>query len=327
MNTPELSFTTTTELLAALPHLLGFVPTDDIVALMLGPDDDHRHIAMRAAIRCPLAIDHQVAEQFPQTCRLDAEQFPGAILVAVCDTHHEEHAYDILHIVRAALHRHGIVVHRILYTASVTHPGHWVDPDTGESGATIAYTDSPATALGVIQGRMIAPSRDDMRREFATTELAPPMEAEAQDIAALTEATTTDLHDAITQNRTPTTDLAMRAALVVTAHIGLRDALLRLAVGHELAAATVWTQIAAAHRGRTRAELLTMAATAYYCGDDTVRAGMALTHAAAATRDDDSALPRMGAMLRAALQEGMPPSKIRAIIAAQDSTRTPRANL
>jgi hypothetical protein len=166
-----------------------------------------------------------------------------------------------------------------------------------------------------------------MQREFATTEPVPPMDVEAQDIAALTGATTADLHYAISQNCAPTTDLAMRAALVVTAHVGLRDALLRLAVGHELAAGAVWTRIAAAHRGRTRAELLTMAATAYYCGEDTVRAGIALTHAAAATRDDNSALPRLGAMLHTALQEGMPPSKIRAIIPAQDSTRPPRANI
>jgi hypothetical protein len=327
MNTPELSFTTPTELLAARPHLLGFVPTDDMVALMLGPAENQTHIEMRAAVRCPLAIDHQVAERFPQTCRLDADQFPGAILVAVCDTNDEEHAYGVLRTVRAALHRHGIVVHRILYTDSVTDPGHWVDPDTGESGTTIAYTDSPATALGVVQGRLIAASRDEIQREFATTEPAPPMDAEAQDIAALTEATTADLRYAITQNRAPTTDLAMRAALVVTAHIGLRDALLGLAVGHELAAGAVWTQIAAAYRGHTRAELLTMAAAAYYCGEDTVRAGIALTHAAAATRDDNSALPRLGAMLHTALQEGMPPSKIRAIIPTQEITRTQETDL
>jgi hypothetical protein len=151
--------------------------------------------------------------------------------------------------------------------------------------------------------------------------------AEAQDIAALTEATTADLYCAITQNRAPTTDLAMRAALVVTAHVGLRDALLRLAVGHELAAGALWTQIAAAHRGRTRAELLTMAATAYYCGEDTVRAGIALTHAAAAARDDNSALSRLSAMLSMALQAGMPPSKIRAIIAARNATHTQERRL
>ena len=317
MNTPELLFATPTELIAALPHLLGFVPTGDMIALMLGAADNPAHVAMRAAIRCPITVDHEVAEQFPQTCRLDADQYPGAILVAVCDAAHTEHARSILHTVRCALHREGIVVHRILHTPSVTEPGRWIDLDTGQTGATIAYTDSPATALGVYEGRLIAPSRDDIQSEFATTEPAPPMAAEAQDIVAVADVTATDLHHAITRSLPPTTDLAMRAALVVTAHIGLRDALLSLAVGHELPAGRLWTQIAAQHRGRTRAELLTMAAMAYYCGEDTVRAGMALTHAGSAVHDDPCELPTLALMLYGALQAGMPPCKIRAIIPAR----------
>ena len=185
---------------------------------------------------------------------------------------------------------------RVLTTHNVTEPGRWIDPDTGFSGPTMPYTDSPATALGVVEGRLIAPSRDEMQREFATTEAAPQPDLEAQDITALIGATATDLHRAIFGNSLPTTDLAVRAAVVVTAHIALRDGFLRLGVGHELAAGRIWTRIAAHHRGRVRAELLTMAAVSYYCGEDTVRAGMALTHAAAATRDDDSALPRLATM-------------------------------
>jgi hypothetical protein len=294
---------------------------------MLGPADNPAHVAMRAAIRCPIIVDHDVAQQFPKTCRLDPDQYPGAILVAVCDTRRYEHARTILRTVGTALHRHGIIVHRSLHTTSVTEPGHWIDPDTGQSGTTIAYTDSTATALGVVEGRLIAASRDEMQREFATTEPAPPMDAEAQDIIALAETTASDLHHAITQNIAPTTDLAMRAALVTTAHVGLRDALLCLATGHELAAGRLWTAIAAQHRGHIRAELLTMAAMAYYCGEDTVRAGMALTHAGAATRDDNSTLPTLAAMLYSALQAGMPPHKIRAVTATQETRRTKESGL
>jgi hypothetical protein len=197
MNTPELHFSTPTELLAALPHLLGFVPTDDMVALMLGPTDDaETHVAMRVAIRCPITVDHQVAEQFPQTCALAAEQFPSAILVAVCDADHDDHALAMLRTMRAALHRRGIIVHRMLMTHSVTAPDHWFDPDTGEIGTTVAYTDSPATALGVIQGRLIAASRADIRREFATTDPGPQLDAEAQDIVGLISDTAADLHRA-----------------------------------------------------------------------------------------------------------------------------------
>jgi hypothetical protein len=326
MNTPELHFATPTELLAALPHLLGFVPTDDMVALMLGPAADD-HIAMTAAIRCSITADDQVAQQFPAECRLDAERFPGAILVAVCATRNDDHALAMLRTARAALHVHGILVHRILMTHSVTAPDQWFDPDTGETGTTIDYTDSPATALGVFRGRVIAPSRADIQREFATVDPAPQLDAEAQDIAALIGDTAADLHRVITQNRIPTTDLAIRTAALVTTHVALRDGLLRLAVGHELAAGRVWTHIAAAHRGATRAELLTMAALAYYCGEDTVRAGLALTYASEAVRDDHRMMPALAAMLHTALQTGMPPARIRAVIPTRDKTPIPGTNL
>jgi hypothetical protein len=328
MNTPELHFFTPTELLAALPHLLGFVPIDDMVALMVGPAaGDEDHAAMRAAIRCPITVDDELAQHFPVRCGLDAARFPGAMLIAVCDARHDERALVVLRTVRDTLHRRGIIVHRMLMTHSVTAPDNWFDPDTGQIGSTVAYTDSPATALGVVQGRLIAASRAQIQREFATTDPAPHLDAEAQDIVGLISDTAADLHHAITQNQAPTTDLAMRAALLVTAHVGLRDGLLRLAVGHELAAGRVWTQIAAAHRGRTRAELLTMAALAYYCGEDTMRAGMALTYAGEAVRDDDSTLPALAAMLYTALQAGMPPAKVRTVIPTRDKTPIPGSHL
>jgi len=329
MNTPQLTLTTPADLLAALPHLLGFVPTDDLVALMLGPAG-HRHdrtVAMRSAIRCPLTIDREAAERFPRACGLDAHHYPGAILAAVCDSGRSEHARMLLHTVRAALHRCGIVVHRTLMTNSGTAPGHWIDLDTGQTGTSTAYIDSAATALGVMQGRVIATSRDHIQREFTTTDPAPAMDAEAQDIVALADATVIDLKEAITRNSAPTTDLAMRAALVVTAHIGWRDALLRLAAGRELVAGRLWTQIAAPHRGRARAELLAMAGFAYYCGEDTVRAGIALTHAATAARDDDSAPPRLAVMLDTALRAGMPPSKIRHLIVTQPTAPTQKPHI
>ena len=327
MPTPELSFATPAELLAALPHLLGFVPANDLVVLMLGPADHPLHIPMRAAIRCPVTIDDEKAQRFPSTCSLTAAQYPGACLIAVCEAQHDEHAVAMLRTMRSALGERGIVVHRMLTTHSVTEAGHWIDPDTGEHGATTRYTDSPATALGVFDGRIIAASHEHMQREFAPIEPAPHLDVEAQDIAALIACTAIDLQRAITGDGEPAPELASRAALVVTAHTGLRDGLLRLALGHELAAGRLWTHIAAQHRGRTRVELLTMAAVAYYAGEDTVRAGMALTRAGEATRDDNSALPRLAALICVALQAGMPPSKIRGVIPTREKTPIPGTDL
>ena len=86
---------------------------------------------------------------------------------------------------------------------------------------------------------------------------------------ALIGPTALDLHQANTGNHLPTTDLVVRAAIVMTAHTALRAGLLRLGDGHELIAGRIWTRIAAHHRGHIRTELLTMAAVAYYCAEKT----------------------------------------------------------
>jgi hypothetical protein len=327
MTTPELHFATATELLAALPHLLGFVPTDDLVAVMLGPSQDPLRMPANAAIRFPIAITDEQAQQFPATCNLTVHQFPAAVLVAVCDADREERAVAILNTVRIALHERGIAVLRMFTTHSLTEAERWADPDTGTRGNTVAFTDSPATALGVLQGRLIAPSRADMQREFATIDAAPAYDAEAQDLGALVADTAYDLHWVITGFADPSPELAARAALVATAHLALRDGLLRLALGHELSAGRLWTHIAAQHRGRTRAELLTMAAIAYYAGEDTVRAGMALTHAAAAAREADTTLPTLAVMVQTALQNGLPPARIRGVIPSREKTPIPGTDL
>ena len=58
MTTPELNFATPTELLAALPHLLGIRPRSTTSSRSCSaPSPDPKHIPMRAAIRCPITID------------------------------------------------------------------------------------------------------------------------------------------------------------------------------------------------------------------------------------------------------------------------------
>jgi hypothetical protein len=327
MTTPELNFSSPAELLAALPHLLGYVPDDDLVALMLAAPEGSTHIPMRAAIRCPITITATQAHRFPDTCTLTAQQFPAAVLVAVCSPDHADHALNILAAVRAALQDRGITVLKMLITHSVSEAGHWHDPDTGTHGPTVAFTDSPATALGVTQGRIIATSRADLHREFGTVETAPQLDLEAQDMAGLIVGTATDLHRLITGCGAAGPDLASRTAALVTAHVGLRDGLLRLALGHEHSAAQVFTHIAAQHRGRTRAELLAMAALAYYAGGDTVRAAMALSYADTAVRDDPDKAPRLVAMLRAALHQATPPERIRAVIPSRDKAPLPGTDL
>jgi Domain of unknown function (DUF4192) len=328
MTTPELSFASPAELLAALPYLLGFVPKDDLVVVMLGPSSPiPSHLPVRAAIRCPITITRRQAQHLPRTCGLPADEFRAAVLIAVCDADRDQHALTVLNAVRAALQKRDIPVLRMLTTRSITEAGVWLDPDTGARGHTVAFTDSPATAVAVLHGRVIAASTDDIEREFSTAEPALEMNLEAQDLPALIADTAYDLHRVITGYRDPGSELASRAAVLVTAHVGLRDGLLRLALGHEHAAAWVWTRIAAHHRGRTRAELLAMAALAYYAGDDTLRAGRALSHAGAAARNAHAPLPTLAVMLQTALQNGLPAVRIRGVIPSREKAPIPGTEL
>ncbi|KUI34190.1 DUF4192 domain-containing protein [Mycobacterium sp. GA-2829] len=323
MTTSELRFTTPTELLAALPHLLGFVPTNDFVAILLGPEDDEKGLAVRAAIRCPITLTQSQAEAFPLSCNLSADRFSAAVLIAICEPRFDEHAYYTLDTLREALVLSGIPVTARFMLDSVTRHGKWLNVDTHRYGAVKPYTDSAATAQGVYDGRVIAASRADLAAEFEATASA----AELADAEELTEelvaATATALRRAITERTAPDEQLAARTAAVITAHIGLRDGFLRLGAGHERSAGWVWTRIAAQHRGRIRAELLTMAALAYYCGADTVRAGLALQHAETAAEDDDAALPSLAELLSVALQERLPPNVLSTVIPTREKAPIP----
>ena len=84
MTAPELHFAGPAELLAALPHLLGFVPSDDLVAVMAGPVSGPA-LEVRAAIGCPISITDDQARRLATTCDLTAQQFPVAVLIAICD--------------------------------------------------------------------------------------------------------------------------------------------------------------------------------------------------------------------------------------------------
>jgi hypothetical protein len=89
----------------------------------------------------------------------------------------------------------------------------------------------------------------------------------------------------------------------------------------------VWTCVAAQHRGRGRAELLTLAAVAYYCGEGMVRAGLALGHAVTASDDDNSTMPRLTEIIYSALEAGLPLERIRSAIPNRDTAPIPGTKL
>ena len=157
-----------------LPALLGFAPTNSVVAYMLRRDITHG-LLVRCVIRFDVMISTDQAANLPVTCNLRAADNDAVILLAVCDEQHDRHAHAVLDALRDALNTAGIHVLRRVMTRDVTAEGQWLDPDTGECGPTYPYTDSLLTAQRILSGDRVSPDRSDIEAEFATIEPAPPV--------------------------------------------------------------------------------------------------------------------------------------------------------
>lgn len=150
-----------------LPALLGFGPTNSIVAYTLHREPASGDMVVRTAIRFDITVSVEQAAKFPATVNLRPETSHAAVLLAVCDQAHEWHALTILDAVSVALRAAGIPVLRRIMTRAVTTEGHWYDPDNGATGPTYPYTDSLVTAHRVLGGERVSPGRGDIEAEFA----------------------------------------------------------------------------------------------------------------------------------------------------------------
>jgi len=308
---PKVALTTPADVVAAAAGLLGFAPTNSVVAYMLRRDIIDG-LLVRCAIRFDVAITTEQAARFPATCNLRAADNDGAILLAVCDEPHNRHALAVLDALRDAFNTAGITVLRRIMAHDVTAAGQWYDPDRDEYGPTYPYTHSLVTVERILGGDRVSPDRSDIQDEFAPIEPAPPVVT--GDHGQLLITTAQEVADALDGHPISRT-LPTRAGIVITAHVGVRDAMLALALDHAHAGADLWTHIARRLRGQPRAEALTVAAVCFCLLGDTVRAGIATDTALDEADTTHTPAPRLAVLLLAALQAGMPPAKIREIIA------------
>lgn len=316
---PNITLTAPADLIAAAPGLLGFAPTDSIVAYMLRTDPT-RGLRVRCAIRFDVTITTEQALRFPDICNLRAADNAAAILIAVCDQRHDQHAHHILDALRDSLSSSGIQVLRRLYARDVTEPGQWLDADTGDYGDTYPYTDSMLTAHLVHEGTRVHRSRSDLEAEFSHLPPAPPVHV--ADHADLVTATTEEIAHAIAGAPVSSPTLATRAGIVITAHPALRDAMIGLAVEDPQAGADLWTHIARRLRAQPRAEALTVAAACLCIAADTVRAGIALDAAFDEAEATHTPTPKLADLLSSALRSAIPPTEIRDSLIASTARLT-----
>src|SRR5271166_1138232 len=302
---------TPADVVAAAAALLGFAPTNSVVAYMLRRDITHG-LLVRCAIRFDVMISTDQAANLPVTCNLRAADNDAVILLAVCDEQHDRHAHAVLDALRDALNTAGIHVLRRVMTRDVTAEGQWLDPDTGECGPTYPYTDSLLTAQRILSGDRVSPDRSDIEAEFATIEPAPPVVI--GDHGQLVTTTAQEIADALDGHPISRT-LPTRAGIIITGHPALRDAMIGLVLHHPQTGAEVWTHIGRRLRGAPRAQALTIAAVCYCLLGDTIRAGIATNSALDEAQATDTPAPRLAVLLSTALRAGIPPHHISRVIA------------
>lgn len=310
----RINLSSNTDILAATPALVGFVPTNSIVAIVLDNTGDRRavHVSARYDIAEPLDAAAQLANTLPL-------QQPNGdmrilILIAITDTGDLKHAGDHLDAAQRHITARGASILKRLHTPSLDAGHTCTDIDTGDTGTTVDYRTSEAALLMAVAGHSVRATRDDIAAEFAPTEQAPAPDVDT-DTAEFIAQTGRGMSAAFEDPTALTPQLAANVGLLITTNVTHRDALLILSTEHPQIGATVWTHLARQLRGRACIEALALAAACFYCSSDTVRAGLALeaAHHTAA----DAGLPdtTLVLLLDTAVQAAVPPTKLRQVFA------------
>jgi hypothetical protein len=310
----NLKLSNNADVVANIAPLLGFVPTNSIVMYMLHTVDGQTIV--RSVARLDAALPTTIVAEAMTDLVLDGVD--AVILVAVCAEWLDHNAGELLDTISAAITGTGRTVLTRLHTRQVEHAGQWTDIDTGQSGPTYPYRDTIAAAETVHAGRAITASRAGIEHEFDVTDAAPPVEVGAH--AELVITTFMHISEALAAQRQITPTLAAKTGIVITESKNLRDGLLAITAEQPHEGARLWTTIAAMLRGAPRIEALILAGVTYFAGDDAIRAGIALEVARETAIDTSCPFPELGQLLHGAVRAGLPPQRIRDLLANIDTT-------
>ena len=305
-----------TEVIAAIPALLGFAATNSIVGIVIDDDGTQRSVlvAARYDSQAPLGMAVQFVDALP--LRHDDGTARPVLLIAIADTDAQRLAGDHLDALRDLLTARGSVVLKRLYVENLDADHTWVDIDTGQSGQTADYrTSDLALQMAIEHGRPVLSTREDIAVEFAPTDPAPAASG-TDDTADFITHTVLGMYATFTHPEKLTPQLAANAGHLIATSVTHRDVLLIASTSTPHDGATVWTRLARQLRGAARIEALALAAACFYVGNDSVRAGLALDAAHDTAVDaglDDTMLVQL---LDTALQSGLPPATVRELFAS-----------
>ncbi|GAA2674887.1 MULTISPECIES: DUF4192 domain-containing protein [Actinosynnema] len=317
------------DLVAAVPHLLGFHPTDSVVVLVLRGD------SVAVVLRADLPDVEQLrdaAEKLVPVVRRN----PGcsvAVLVVGGGGADPPEVLPRPDVVRSLLVRLDAL--RVPLARAVWAPGTsggepWFDyADVGRTGTAPDARATYLAALSAAAGHVTYGSRAEMAELLSPD----PPEALARRAALLDRLTaaleSADPDELVARHRrallaavertpsrtTPLPDDEVAELAFALSSPRVRDLALTLALGaHAMAAERLWTELTRAAPAPERAEAAALLAFATYLRGEGALAVLALERAEAASPGH-----RMTTLLRGALQGAMPPDYLRSL--AEEAAR------
>ncbi|MCZ4618444.1 DUF4192 domain-containing protein [Rhodococcus qingshengii] len=308
----NIRLTTATDVLAAVPAILGFVPTDSVVMVSLierGGEPTTLGFVARtdAAAAAPIYAYRQAIAQAAVTAVIWVVVGTGGVAAAGLDQIDES---------RRELDTMGIRTVRTLVAQSLEFGAEWFDLDGHESGLTTDPNLSDTSLAHALEGRQTVSSRDEIAARFTEGEAADMDAAHAtareqgEDFVRLT---ITEFAAALRGRKTPSLELVARIGVCATMRARYRDALIGVIAISAPAAQDAFTAAAAHLRGNERLQVLTLAGLAAYVAHNGPVAGIAFQTAHGI--NDHAAHTGLLDLLDKSLEMGVPPSDIAELVA------------
>jgi hypothetical protein len=308
----NIRLTSATDVLAAIPALLGFVPADSVVMIALtGTEGEPATLAFVArtdAVGAAPAARYRVPlKQAASTSVIWVVVGTGPVAAA---------GLDQIEAAQRELDSMGIRSIRTLVAESLEFGAQWFDTAGDENGRTADPTRSEANMNRIMSGRQLSGSRADIEARF-TEDTAADMDA-ARTAAReqgdeFARNTIVEIAAVVRNFEVPSLDLAARAGLCAAMDPHHRDALIGIVTISAPAAADAFSTIAAHLRGNYRVQVLTLAGLATYVDGDGATAGIAFE--AANAIDVDPRLTTLLKLLDSSLTTGIKPAAIAELVA------------
>jgi hypothetical protein len=305
-----LKITNDADLIASVPSLLGYTPTESVVAVMLEGG------VIRYTTRVDLsAIDANAASALGA---VRVHTVDAALLVAV--TADEERAFEALGVLTEQFPAHGVRVIGAFTVPTITAGAEWFDQITEQRGRIADPKGTELAAVLAFEGsHTAADSRESLLEAVADRLKLAPKANMTPALAAsvrLTFAAETVAELLAARGGVVTADLAARVGLLAARAGGDRDALFVLGHGgHEVAGTETMLAVAAQLRDEPRAAVLTLAAVLSYVGVATSTAVTGVILDAARTGFTPvSAGKKLLDLLDHAIGGGMDPEVMRELI-------------